>query len=72
MAAKKVKKTTKKKVYKKSTSKKRSIESRTISFLVGIVTVLILAVMVFIFAQGNNYKTVLGTQTLNQYEAPAK
>ena len=65
MAAKKAKKITKKKVYKRSSSN-RTVESRTVSFLVGIVTVLILAFMVFIFAQGNNYKTVLGSQTTNQ------
>ncbi len=55
----------KKVVYKKTDRilEARSKKSRIISFLVGIVTVLVLAVVVFQFVKTTNYKKVLGAHT---------
>lgn len=48
---------------KKVIKKKRSTQSKTVSFFIGVVTVILFALLVFQYAQQNNYKTVLGEKT---------
>jgi len=52
-----------KKAPKKTNSKpRRTVESRAISFFIGIITVALIALAIFGIAQGKNYKSVLGEQ----------
>lgn len=41
----------------------RLAQSRTVSFFIGIITVIVLAFLIFQYAQNNNYKQVLGDKT---------
>ena len=61
MAARKTSKKSTKKTSKKINNS--ASKHRTISFLVGIITVALIALAIFGIAQGKNYKTVLGTHT---------
>ena len=58
------KKAAKKTVYKKAST--RSLNggknSRTVSFVIGVVTVIILGLLVFAYSRMNNYTQVLGSQ----------
>ncbi|HVT00935.1 MAG TPA: hypothetical protein VHE53_01710 [Patescibacteria group bacterium] len=61
-------KTTAKKVYKKGPSQgqiTRGKRSKTVSFVVGVITVVVIAFIIFQYTQVNNYKTVLGAQTVS-------
>lgn len=44
-------------------SQNRTVRSRAVSFFIGVVTVAAIAVLLFQYAQQNNYKTVLGSKT---------
>lgn len=38
-------------------------EGKTVSFFIGVITVIVVAVLVFKFVQSNNFRTVLGAHT---------
>lgn len=48
---------------KKVIKKKRSTQSKTVSFFIGVATVAAIAFLIFNYSQQNNYKTVLGEKT---------
>lgn len=58
-----VKKSKKRKVATKRIVPLRTTKSRYVSFFVGIVTVVVIALVIFQYAQSNNYKTVLGEKS---------
>lgn len=63
------KKKSTKKVYQKGPSRAeitRSHKSRMISFIVGVVTVVIVGFLIFVYSRTNNYTQVLGSQTSTQ------
>ena len=41
----------------------RTVRNRTVSFFIGVITVLLIGFLIFQYAQQNNYKTILGEQT---------
>lgn len=41
----------------------RMVRNRTLSFFIGVITVLLIGFLLFNYAQQNNYKTVLGERT---------
>ena len=67
MSRKKSKKTKQSRTTKK-TLRTRSIKGRVLSFLIGVVTVLAIAFLIFQYAKDNNYKEVLGKKTI-EYES---
>ncbi|HVZ66989.1 MAG TPA: hypothetical protein VG917_01890 [Patescibacteria group bacterium] len=61
-----------KKVYKKGPTKSQVVNakrSKTLSFVVGVITVAIIAFVIFQYSQSNNYKTVLGAHTETSQES---
>ncbi len=49
---------------KKVTTRPVAKKNKLISFLVGVFTVLAIGILLFQYAQGNNYKEVLGENTI--------
>jgi len=61
-----------KKVYKKAPTRAQNAsaqKSRTLSFVIGVVTVLILGFLIFIYSRMNNYTQVMGAQSQNSLNA---
>lgn len=51
----------------------RTVRNRTVSFFIGVITVLLIGFLLFSYAQNNNYKTVLGEKAkIEQQDSKVK